>query len=261
MLHRSLAFGGVLASAALLRTTATQALTTATADVPTAAATAAAFTKLPIAATAATAVTNVPAAASTANSISPSPHVAAAATLRSYAARWAALRAYSTTVTLFERKGENVDRRVLDYRFEKPGHVVIRVISGPHAGSILTWDGGPALTAQLGSGLLGAFKRRLALHDATAVTVRGSSIDELGYGAILTRLETNLHDVTEDAPARIDGEPVWTLVLTPADPALNDGFTREVISLSQKTLVPVRITGFEAQTLVCRLDFHNTVIE
>jgi hypothetical protein len=60
------------------------------------------------------------------------------------------------------------------------------------------------------------------LHDPLVTTLRGSSIDQLSFGAI------------PDA-----------------------GLTREVVELSAQTHLPLRVLGYEGSTLVRRIDFSN----
>jgi hypothetical protein len=72
----------------------------------------------------------------------------------------------------------------------------MHVLSGPNAGVAVVWGGGTTVIAHRGSGLAAMFKKTFALHDPQATTIRGSSIDQLSFGAIL------LHGAESDPLAR-----------------------------------------------------------
>ncbi len=119
--------------------------------------------------------------------VQPLPAASAAATheLDAFAAAWAPITAYTATVTVFEQQGTEVQHVVFDYSFRKPSSVTVHVLAGPNAGVTLAWDGGTNVVAHRGSGLAALFKRTLSLHDPLATTIRGSSIDQLSFAAIL----------------------------------------------------------------------------
>ncbi len=117
----------------------------------------------------------------------PLPAASAAATheLDAFAAAWAPITAYTATVAVFEQQGTQVQHVVFDYSFRKPSSVTVHVLAGPNAGVTLAWDGGTNVVAQPWLGLAALFKRTLSLHDPLATTIRGSSIDQLSFAAIL----------------------------------------------------------------------------
>jgi hypothetical protein len=78
-----------------------------------------------------------PATVSPARTPRPAP-LSAAQDLDSFAQAWASIAAYSATVTVFERKGTQVENLVLNYSFRKPSSVMVHVVSGPNAGGTLT---------------------------------------------------------------------------------------------------------------------------
>jgi hypothetical protein len=48
--------------------------------------------------------------------------------------------------------------------------------------------------------------------------------------------------------------------LVPADPAADDGLTREVVELSVVTHLPVCVLGFDETTLVREIDFSKVAV-
>jgi hypothetical protein len=136
----------------------------------------------------------------------------------------------------------------------------VRVIKGPNAGVTLKWGGGPTVQATRGGGLFAAlFKRTISLHDPLVTTIRGSSIDELSYGAILAHAEQTAGTLSESPGDQIDDAATDSLTLIPRDPAADTGFTREVIDISTATQLPIRILAYEGTTLVRKIDFSNVV--
>jgi outer membrane lipoprotein-sorting protein len=184
--------------------------------------------------------------------VSPIPALAA------FARAWDGVTAYSATVTVFEQKGAAVQNVVFDYTFRKPSSFTVRVIKGPNAGVTLQWDGGAAVQATRGGGLFAAlFKRSIPLHDPLVTTIRGSSIDELSFGAILVHSEQTPGTVSVNPGEPIGGTATESLSLIPRDPAADAAFTRETIDLSAATHLPVRVEAYEGTTLVRRIDFSS----
>ena len=111
--------------------------------------------------------------------------------LEAFARAWSGVTAYRAKVDVFAEKGADVQNIGFNYDFRKPAAFTVHVIDGPNAGVTLTWDGGPTVQAARGGGGLFArlFKRTLALHDPLVTTVRGASLEQLSYGAILAHAE------------------------------------------------------------------------
>ena len=189
----------------------------------------------------------------------PAPTADVARELNEFVQAWAAVQAYSATVTVFERKGTQVQNVVFDYRFRKPTNVTVHVVSGTNAGVTLTWNGGPTVVGRRGSGIAALFKRTLSLHDPLATTIRGSSIDQLSFGAILAHAR-GIGTLATAPSEEIDGNATEAMSLTSADPAANAGLTREILALSPITHLPVRVLGFNGPTLVRQIDFSKVVL-
>ncbi len=186
---------------------------------------------------------------------------AAAREIAAFARAWAGVIGYSATVTIFEQKGTQTQNVVFDYTFRKPSNVTVHVVAGQNAGVTLTWDGGATVVAWRGSGLAAMFKRTLSLHDPLVTTLRGSSIDQLSFGAILAYGEQQAGSLSEAPGELIDGVAVNAVTLIPAAAATDAGLTREVVELSAETHLPLRVLGYEGSTLVRRIDFSNVKLQ
>jgi len=170
---------------------------------------------------------------------------------------WAGIAGYSATVTVFEQKGAQVQHVVFDYNFRKPSNVTVHVIKGPNAGVTLVWNGGATMSAHRGSGFMAQFKKTLSLHDPAATTIRGSSIDQLSFGAILAHGQQTPGRVWQGRGTVINGAATEAVTLTPSSPAADVGLTYEIVEISKTTHFPMRVLGYQGRTLVRKVDFTN----
>jgi len=155
-------------------------------------------------------------------------------------------------------KGTAVQNIVFNYTFRKPSSFVVHVIDGPNAGVTLTWDGGPTVQATRGGGLFAAvFKRTIPLHDPLVTTIRGASMDQLSYGAILAHAEQTPGTLSQSPGDPITGTATESLLLVPKDSAADAGLSREIIDISPATQLPIRVEGYEGNTLVRKIDFSD----
>jgi hypothetical protein len=190
-----------------------------------------------------------------------SPSIAAAREIAAFARAWAGISGYSATVTIFDQNGTQIQNLVFEYTFRKPSNVSVHVVAGPNAGVTLTWDGGATVVARRGSGLAAMFTRRLSLHDPLVTTLRGSSIDQLSFGAILAHGQQEAGSLSEAPGEVINGVAVNAVTLIPAGSASDAGLTREVVELSTVTHLPMRVLGYDGSTLVRRIDFSNIKLQ
>lgn len=177
---------------------------------------------------------------------------------RAFESAWGRIAGYSTTIAVFEQKGAQVQNVVFDYTFHKPSSATVHVVKGPNAGVTLEWNGEDTVVAHRGSGLVAMFKKTLSLHDPLVTTIRGSSIDELSFSAILSHGQTT-QGTTSQAPGPvIDGAQTQSVAIVPASPLGDTGLTLEIVDLSSTTYMPVRVRGYAGSTLVRQVDFSNT---
>jgi outer membrane lipoprotein-sorting protein len=177
-----------------------------------------------------------------------------------FARAWAGIAGYSATVTVFERKGDQVQHEVLDYNFHKPSNVTVHVIEGPNAGVTVDWNGGSTMVAHRGSGFMAQFKRTLSIHDSLAETIRGSSLDQLSFAAILAHAQQIAGMVSQSSGPVIDGVATDAVRLITASAASDTGLTLEGIEISKMTNLPMQVVGYEGDTLVRRIDFSNVKV-
>jgi hypothetical protein len=146
---------------------------------------------------------------------------------------------------------------VFNYSFRKPSNVTVQVVKGTNAGVTLSWDGGTSVVAHRGSGFMGIFKKTLSLHDPQVTTIRGSSIDELGFGNILAHARQTPGKLSVGPGPVIGGVATEAMTLIPVSPAADAALTREVIEIWTKTHLPTRVLGYQGRTLVRKIDYSN----
>jgi outer membrane lipoprotein-sorting protein len=173
---------------------------------------------------------------------------------------WKNVTSYSATVIVFERKGTEVESSVLDYTFRKPSSATVHFSAGPHAGVTLVWDGGDTVVAHHGTGIAALFKKTFPLHDPHVTTIRQSSIDQLSFAAILAHAQGTPGIVSQDVGPAILDIPTEAVTLVPTSSLADTGLTREVVDISVPTGLPLRILGFEGNTLVRQIDFSNVIL-
>ena len=188
----------------------------------------------------------------------PTPMTAPPPALAAFARAWDGVTAYHAKVSVLDAKGTAVQNIVFNYTFRKPSSFTVHVIEGPNAGVTLTWDGGPTLQASRGGGLFAALlKRTIPLHDPLVTTVRGASMDQLSYGAILAHAEQTPGTLAQSLGEPIAGTVTQVLSLVPSDPAADAGLSREIIEISPATQLPIRVEGYEGTTLVRKIEFSD----
>ncbi len=181
----------------------------------------------------------------------------ASSALDAFARTWSSITGYTAIVTVFERKNTRVQNVVFDYSFRKPSNVTVHVVAGPNAGVTLVWNGGTSVVAHRGSGLSAMFTKTLSLHDPQVTTIRGSSIDELSFGKILTHARQTPGTLSVRPGPTIGGVATEAVTLIPTNPATDAGLSREVIEISAKTHLPMRVLGYQGRALARKIDYSN----
>jgi hypothetical protein len=100
----------------------------------------------------------------------------------------------------------------------------------------------------------------MAVDDPHATTVRGSTIDQLSFDAILAHAQQTPGSVAQLPGAPVDGLATDEVRLTPADVA-SDGLTLEVVDVSKTTHLPVRILGYDGPVLVRSIVFSDVKLQ
>jgi outer membrane lipoprotein-sorting protein len=174
---------------------------------------------------------------------------------------WGGIAAYSATIAIFEREGTQVQSSVLDYTFSKPANATVHFVAGKNNGVTVVWNGSDTVTAHRGSGLTALFKKTFSLHDPAVTSIRGSSIDELSFAGFIAHAKGTPGIVSESAGPTILGIPTEAVTLVPTSSATNTGITREIVDLSLATNLPIRVLGYEGETLVREIDFSNVKLQ
>ena len=166
---------------------------------------------------------------------------------------WQGVTAYSATITVFEQKGSQTQNMTFDYHFTKPSILALRVVAGANKGATLAWNGGKTVVVRRGSGFLSLFRKTVPLNDPMVETIRGSTINQLSFGAILAH-SGQPGALSEAHGEVIDGVATESVTLVPTSPPADADLTREVIEISSATHFPLRILGYEGATLVRKID-------
>lgn len=169
---------------------------------------------------------------------------------------WNRVKTYTTNIAVFERQGKQTQNMTLDYSFTKPSAIDVRVLAGANKGAKLEWRGGDSVLVKRGSGLLSLLKKTVSLHDPLVTTIRGSTVNQLGFDAILSH-SRQPGVLTETRGDVIGGVATEKVTLIPTHPLADGHLTREVIELSTTTHFPTRILGYEGPTLVRTIDFTD----
>ena len=179
--------------------------------------------------------------------------------LDDFAAAWSKIGSYSATLTIHETQGSDTQDRTYAYTFAKPSNATIAITAGPGRGGRVTWSGGDQV---IGSppGILGALRLHLSIHDPRVTSLRGDTVAMASFGWILEHLRSTHGTTTQRTGATIDGTSTDEVSLTVASPAADDGVTREVVLLSQKTKLPVEFERYTGTSLVKDIRYSNVTI-
>ncbi len=187
----------------------------------------------------------------------PTPSVTSA--LDDFAAAWSKIASYSATLTIHEIQGSDTQDRTYEYTFAKPSNATIAITAGPGRGGKVTWSGGDQV---IGSppGILGALKLHLSIHDPRVTSLRGDTVAMASFGWILEHFRSTHGTMAQRSGATVDGTPTDEVSLAVASPASDDGVTREVVMLSEKTKLPVEFERYNGTSLVKDIRYSNVTI-
>ncbi len=178
--------------------------------------------------------------------------------LTALSAALANVTAYSATITIFEVSGAKVQNMVFKYTFRRPSTVTTDVIGGPNNGVSMLWTGGTTLSAHRG-GLAGVIKKTFSLHDPQVMTIRGSSVDELSFPAILAHAQQTPGKLSQGPGMIVNDVATDAVTLTTANPTAN-GYTSEILEISRITHLPSRVLGYQGTKVVRRIDFVDVAL-
>jgi len=111
------------------------------------------------------------------------------AALAAFSSAWAGVNTYTCTITVHEVQGLNAQDRVYHLAFARPNSMRMDIVGGAGRGGAAIWSGGDTVYGHQG-GFLSFIKLHLNIHDPKAVSLRGKTIAEASFGALLDRVKS-----------------------------------------------------------------------
>jgi len=122
------------------------------------------------------------------------------------------------------------------------------------------WNGGRTVVVHRGTGLIALFKKTFSFHDPHVTTIRQSSIDPLSFAAVLAHAQSTPGMVSQDVGPSILDIPTEAVTRVPSSPLAGTAISREIVDISVPTGQPLRVLGYEGNTLVRQIDFSNIIL-
>jgi outer membrane lipoprotein-sorting protein len=174
--------------------------------------------------------------------------------LAKWADAWAKVQTYTVTMTGREVKGNKVQARVYNFYYAAPNHVRMDVVSGAGKGSQAVWTGGDTIYGHKG-GILRFFKLHLNLADPSVVSMRGVTIAQATFGALLNMIRGL--KTTSTSATTAGATTTFTAIV--ADPSNDDGITKDVIYLATNGL-PTGYDQYEGDVDVNHMAYTDTKV-
>jgi outer membrane lipoprotein-sorting protein len=171
--------------------------------------------------------------------------------LAKYAAAWDKVNSYTCTIAAREVSGDRVQDRTYAMKFRKPFDTRMDVTGGDDRGGSGVWHGGDTVKGHTG-GFFSFVKLNLNIHDPKAVSVRGTTIADANFGALLEHLKS-LKGATIDAVA--DGT-LTKINVAVGEPAADNNVTKELMVLGTNDL-PIEYDQWEGDTEVKRVTYSD----
>ena len=152
---------------------------------------------------------------------------------------WDAAHTYTAVITAREVLNGKTQDRVYTIAYQKPTSVRLDITGGDGKGSAAVWQGGDTVRGHQG-GWLSAIKLTLNIHARLATSIRGTTIAQSYFGSQLEHLKSVKW---KSADVTVDGENA-TITAIPADPAQDDGYVKEVMTLGANGL-PVELIEYD----------------
>ncbi len=109
--------------------------------------------------------------------------------LAAFSAAWTRVNTYTCTITAHEVKGRDVQDRVYHVAYKRPNNMRMDIVGGAGRGGAAVWTGGTTLFGHQG-GFLSFVKLHLNIHDPKAVSLRGTTVAQASFGALLDRVKS-----------------------------------------------------------------------
>jgi len=175
------------------------------------------------------------------------------AVLAKFAATWDKVNSYTCKLTAHEVLGSRVQDRTYDLTFRKPYDTKMNITGGDGKGGAAVWHGGDTLRGHQG-GFISFIKLNLNIHDGRATSIRGTTIAQANFGAILDHVKSLKGTVTvvSDNGSAID--------FSVPDPSADQSVTKERVVLAPDGL-PSEYDEWEGDTLVRHVVYTDVVID
>ncbi len=173
----------------------------------------------------------------------------------------AAIKDYSVTVHETDQSDPPKvvsEDRVLHFKYSKPCYGRVDVISGRLAGSAAQWQGGHKLKGHLG-GEISHLKAIVPDTDPKTTDIRGLPMYAAFFPWIIDRFNEAGTITAAPGPA-VNGVPTDVITITGGDPKKQFGFTKNVMTLSSVTHLPLINDGYTGDKVTLHAEFSDYVI-
>lgn len=185
--------------------------------------------------------------------------VARAPAVAAFASAWARIDRYRATLEMHEISGEDVQDRTYAYEFARPTTATIAIVRGPGHGGKVFWTGGESIVGEP-PGILSAIRIHLSIHDRRATTLRGDTVAMASFGWLLDHLRRTAATARESAGESVDGVATTDVSLDIAHPSDDDGLTREIVTFSNATKLPVEVRRYVGARIVKSIIYRDVTI-
>jgi hypothetical protein len=187
----------------------------------------------------------------------------AAPLLSRLAETWSAIHDYRVDIEANELVGKSWNVRRVRYSQLRPNHAKMEILEGDSRGTALIWDGGDRIRVRLG-GLMSFLRLSFALSDPRVTSPRGNTIFAPDFGKALDCFAAHADEVRIVPGFEADGKATTALAFEHApgpicstDSQRDLRVTRDVVTLSDETSLPIRRERFEGERSVERWELHD----
>ena len=164
--------------------------------------------------------------------------------LAAFSTAWAGVHSYTCTITAHEVKGRDVQDRVYHVAFMRPNIMRMEIVGGAGRGGAAVWNGGDTLFGHQG-GFLSFVRLHLNIHDPKAVSLRGTTVAQASFGALLDRVKS-LKTSVLDAKAE-NGRTTLSVQIAGASP---DKDVTSIVLIFAANHLPVEYDEYQGSTVV-----------
>jgi len=176
------------------------------------------------------------------------------ASLAKFTTAWDKLGSYACSIAAHEMLGTRVQDRTYTFIFRKPYDTKMDITGGDGRGGAAVWHGGDTLRGHQG-GFVSFIKLNLNIHDGRATSIRGTTIAQANFGAILDHVKS-LKGTVE---ATTSGDAT-TIDFGVPDPSADQNVTKERVVLAADFL-PSEYDEWEGDNLVRHVVYNDVAID